>query len=306
MKILHAFALVVSALLLVTPARSFADEFKDANVRVIKVKGTPMVTTTADKPSTELKEGTFLEQGVSIKTDKNSEAVLLFSNGTTMTVKPGTTLALDEFLETPFDSTKVDYTHLKSEPSTSKTKVTVSEGSIVGDVCKLNKGSTFNIGTPVGVAGIRGTLIQVTVNTTTGGQISVTINLPEGVSDFAATNGQQITLENGQTVTVTSDPVSGTITLSNVSPMNAQTIRQIQALAEEVAAAIPAENAFEGVPDGSPEIGDGDGTDDAGGFGGDQGTGDVGTAPTGGSGGGGNGGGGGNSTPTPTPNPPVS
>ena len=92
------------------------------------------------------------------------------------------------------------------------------------------------------------TLIQVTINTTAGGSVSVTLNLPQGLSDFAATNGQQITLTNGQTVTVTSNPLTGTMTISGVSPLNAQTLRQIQALAEQVAAAIPATQAFEGVP----------------------------------------------------------
>ena len=92
-----------------------------------------------------------------------------------------------------------------------------------------------------------GALIQVTVNTTAGGSVSVTVNLPQGLSDFAATNGQQVTLSNGQTVIVTSDPVIGAMSISGVSPLSAQTLKQIHALAEQVVAAIPAIQAFEGV-----------------------------------------------------------
>ena len=92
------------------------------------------------------------------------------------------------------------------------------------------------------------TLIQVTVNTTAGGSVSVTVNLPQGLSDFAATYWRQVTLSNGQTVTVTSNPVTGTMTISGVSPLSAQTMQQIQSLAQQVAAAIPAIQAFEGVP----------------------------------------------------------
>lgn len=303
MKILHVFALVVSALLLVTPARSFAVEAKNGNIRVIKVKGTPVVTSTADNSSSELKEGAFLQQGNSIKTGKDSEAILLFSNGTTITVKPETNFVVDQFLQSPFDSTKVDYNHLKAEPSVSKTKVTVSEGSIVGDVCKLNKGSTFNIGTPVGVAGIRGTIVQVTVSRPGAGPQTVTVNLPEGTVDFSALDGQTFTLTDGTTITVNVGGQS-----SGITPLSAQQQADILSLVQQAAALIPNDGAFEGVSDGSPEIGDGEGDDGAGGFGGDQGAGDVGGVPTGGSGGGGGGssGGGGSATPTPTPAPPVS
>ena len=71
------------------------------------------------------------------------------------------------------------------------------------------------------------------------------MNLPQGLSDFATTNGRQVTLSNGLTITVTSNPIIGSMTLSGVPPLSAQTIQQIQSLAEQVAAAIPAQQAFE-------------------------------------------------------------
>jgi len=284
-----------------------ADEVKSVvgNVRVLKVKGTVTISI-AGNPHEALKEGAFVQQKQEIQTAKDSQAWLLFSNGTTVTIQPNSIFSVDKFLQTPFDSDKVDYTKVKSEPSISQTKISVNEGSIIADVAKLKKDSTFQIGTPVGVAGIRGTLIQVTVNTTAGGSVSVTVNLPEGLSDFAATNGRTFTLSNGQTITVTSDPVTHTMTLGNVSPLAAQTVQQIQSLAQEVATAIPAQKPFEGVPQSAPEKVGGTTTpplNSAGGFGGDTGAGNVGTAPGGGGSGGGGGGGGGGGTPTPTPRP---
>ena len=287
----------------------------DGNVRVLKVEGTVTITVPG-KPAEPLKEGTFIQQDHVVKTESGSQAWLLFSNGTTVTVRPNSIFSVDKFLQVPFDSNKVDYKKVKAEPSVSQTKISVKEGTIIADVAKLQKGSTFKIGTPLGVAGIRGTLIQVTVNTTAGGSVSVTINLPQGLSDFAVTNGQQITLSNGQTVTVTSNPTTGTMTISGVNPLNAQTIQQIQQLAEQVAAQIPEQRAFEGVNGSAPEqLGTGEPQQQGNtGFGGDQGTGNAGSAP---SGGGGGGGGGGSvptptptprptATPTPTPNPPPS
>ncbi|MEI8313077.1 MAG: FecR domain-containing protein, partial [Verrucomicrobiota bacterium] len=251
MKTFTLVSIAVLALLLGGTSAIFAQEGKaiPGNVRVLKVKGT-VTLTVSGKEAEPLKEGIFIQQDELVKTGADSQAWLLFSNGTTVTVQPNSKFSVDKFLQTPFDSTEVDYKkikaeHSKSEPSISQTKISVNEGSIIADVAKLNKGSSFKIGTPIGVAGIRGTLIQVTVNTTAGGSVSVTINLPQGLSDFAATNGQQVTLSNGQTVTVNSDPVTGTMTISGVSPLNAQTIQQIQQLAEQVAAQIPAQAVFE-------------------------------------------------------------
>jgi hypothetical protein len=291
---------VLAFLVCVTVQVSFAGNEKPGNIRVLDVSGDVSFTPTTGGAPQPLGKGAFVHQGQIIKTGKGAKALLLMSNGTQLSVDQNTTFHVVKFLQTPFDSSKVSFRDVKAEPSTSQTRISVTQGSIIADVAKLAKGSTFKIGTPAGDASIHGTLIQVTVNTTAGGSISVTINLPQGLSDFAATNGQQVTLANGQTVTVSSDPVTGTLSISGVSPLNAQTIQQIQALTEQVAAQIPAQQAFEGVPEGAPEqlgTGDPSGADSVGGLGGDQGAGDVGTAPGGGGGGGGGVGGGGYNNP---------
>ena len=264
---------------------SFAGNERPGNIRVLDVSGDVSFTPTTGGASQPLGKGAFVHQGQSIKTGKGAKATLLMSNGTELSIDQNTSLNVVKFLQTPFDSSKTSYRDLKAEPSTSQTRISVTQGSIIADVAKLAKGSTFKIGTPAGDAEIHGTLIQVTVNTTAGGQISVTINLPQGLSHFAATNGQQVTLDNGQTVTVSSDPVTGTLSIGGVSPLNAQTIQQIQALAEQVAAQIPAQQVFEGVSGTAPEqLGTGEvpQQDSPGGLGGDQGAGDVGIAPGGG------------------------
>ncbi|MBE2205344.1 MAG: FecR domain-containing protein, partial [Chthoniobacterales bacterium] len=254
---------------------------KEGNARVLKVQGSVTVSA-PKKPSEALKEGGFVQQNYVIKTGADSKAWLLFSNGATITIQPNTTFAIDTFLQTPFDSNKTDFKNIKEEPSISQTKLSVNEGSVVADVAKLNKGSTFGIGTPLGVAGIRGTLIQVTVTNMAGGRVTVTVNLPHGLTDVEALNGQEITLTDGQKVTLSRGP-NGTLEVDGVRTLDAQTIQQIQSLIEQIADSIPDQKVFEGVYDGAPEIPGGDETQDgASGFGGDQGTGNVGTAPLGG------------------------
>ena len=246
--------LIVCALVQV----SFADSGKPGSVRVLEVTGETSVALTDKSVPKPLVIGSFIQQGQVIKTGKDAKALLLMSNGTEIMVEPNTIFHVDRFVQTPFDSSKVSYHNIKAEPSTSQTRISVTTGTIIADVAKLAKGSSFKIGTPNGDLSIHGTLIEVTVNTTAGGSVSVTINLPQGLSDFASVNGQQVTLSNGQTVTVTANPVTGTISIGGVNPLNAQTIQQIQALAEQVAAQIPAQAVFEGI-NGSPapETGEG-------------------------------------------------
>jgi hypothetical protein len=236
MKTLTVLSLAVLALFLSGINRVSADEDlksgKVGNARVLKVKGSVTITISG-KPAEPLKEGIFVQQDQLIKTGADSQAWLLFSNGTTVTVQPNTSFSIDKFLQTDFDSNKVNYTKIKTEPSISQTKLAVNEGSIIADVAKLNKGSTFQIGTPIGVAGIRGTLIQVTVNNN-GGTVTVTVNLPHGIADFSAINGKQITLDGGQTITIKVDPATKAVTLSSPSPLPPQTADQIQNLIQNV------------------------------------------------------------------------
>jgi len=223
---------------------SFAGNEKPGNIRVLDVTGNVSLTLTPNSAPQPLVKGLFVQQGQVIKTGKGAKALLLMSNGTRISVDQNTSFHVNQFLQTPFDASNTSFRDLKAEPSTSQTRISVTEGSIIAEVAKLAKGSTFKIGTPTGDVAIHGTLIQVTVNTTAGGSLHVFVNLPEGLADFAAANGHQVTLSNGETITVTSNPNTGTMTLSGVSPLSAQSVRQIQNLAAEVAAAIPAYHAF--------------------------------------------------------------
>jgi len=258
MKTFTIAALSGLALLAFGTGQVFAVGAKAGNIRVLKVKGEVSLTVDKAQTTEPLKEGVYVQQEQIIKTGKNSEAVLLLSNGTTITVEQGTSFHVDKFLQAPFDSTKIIYKGLKNEPSTSQTKLHVQEGSIVADVCKLGKGSTFDIGTPVGVAGIRGTIIRVTVSRPNGaGEVSVTVDMPQGAAEFAGVDGRTITLSDGTTITIRLQPNGTTVTEGNVTPLTPQETQEIQALVEEALSLVPTEQTFDGVPDGSPEELDG-------------------------------------------------
>jgi hypothetical protein len=127
---------------------------------VAKVTG--MATAVKDGNTIILKNGTELTQGYVVNTGKNSSVVLAFSNGATLNLAADTSLAIDEFTQDPFAEDQ-SVSKLTSEPTTSKTKLNLSRGELVGNVKKLNydAGSSFSIQTPVGAAGIRGTTFRI-------------------------------------------------------------------------------------------------------------------------------------------------
>ena len=134
------------------------------NVRVVKIEGAGVQLVDTSGQTKPLKEGTFIRQGTKILTDAKSNVVLLFDNGTTVNIKPDSEFSIEKFSQDPFEASGVDYQSLKSEPSKSVTRLNIPEGSIVVDIAKLKKSSSFQIATPVGSAGIRGTSLGVQVN----------------------------------------------------------------------------------------------------------------------------------------------
>ena len=82
---------------------------------------------------------------------------LVFENGSGVNISPSSQFSIDEFIQDPFNSEGLDYKAVEQSPSASVTKISVPEGEIFFNVAKQKSGSNFEIGTPVGTAGIRGT-----------------------------------------------------------------------------------------------------------------------------------------------------
>jgi hypothetical protein len=76
-------------------------------------------------------------------------------------IQPETEFSIDRFITNPFDYDGIDYKTMTKEPSRSVTKLNVRSGDIFLNVVPLNKESKFDIVTPLGSAGIRGTSLSV-------------------------------------------------------------------------------------------------------------------------------------------------
>lgn len=149
------------ALAVILPLTAVAQQkMVPGNIRAVKVEGTAWQSD-ASGAKERLREGAFLKQGATVETAGNGNVILLFDNGSTMQIRPGTKFSISEFLVDPFDTGRVKLEGISREPTKSNTQLFVHEGTVTGDIAKLNRGSAYNISTPLATAGIRGTIVTV-------------------------------------------------------------------------------------------------------------------------------------------------
>ncbi len=181
-------------------------------IKVTRVKDM-VLRLTADGQSIPLKVGDLVTESDTIKTGPTGETVLVFMNGSSVKLSANSLLKIEEFKMDPLGE-DIYVGTLKSEPSVSKTKLYLAEGELVGDVKKLNRdlGSSYTVRTPVGAAGIRGTIFRI-IFTPTGNGKAFTFSLvtAEGVVVYdSATDGTTIKSEGldvpaGKQISVTVD-----------------------------------------------------------------------------------------------------
>lgn len=276
------------------------DNMVPGNIRAVKVDGTAWQIISGSGQRERLGEGDFLRQGNAVETDSDSRVVLLFENGSTIQLQPKTKFSVEAFMVDPFDTEKTDFRQLTAEPTKSVTKIGVNDGVITAKIPKLRRSSSYDIRTPLGTAGIRGTVVTVSVSQTaakfvvTEGMIQVTRDgqtfwISEGDSQQA--DGDTRTGREGT-------PEEETIIISteeNYTPPPGEVAslsQQGRQFSETANQSIPAE-PFSGAPQRQPgSTGDAaTGPTDGGDSGGSSGGGGAPALP-GGFGGGGGGGGG--------------
>ncbi|MEO5804072.1 MAG: FecR domain-containing protein [Verrucomicrobiota bacterium] len=152
-----------------------------------------------------LRVGTTLRPGATIQTAPESIVDLyLGENGPVVRVTPNTTVGMEKLT---YAGTGVD--------SVTETRLNLQSGTIIGNVKKLAKASKYEIKTPNGVAGIRGTDYVVTSKKLPDGSFEVTFTSVTGTLVVAANvngNPQTVVLNNGESWTPG----------SNVTPTSAQ------------------------------------------------------------------------------------
>ena len=120
--------------------------------------------------------------------------ILLLTNGTVATIKAETSMNIKKFTQEKFDMSKTDFNELKGEPSKSNTVIDIEIGDLVVDVKRLDKDSSFNIESPVGTAGIRGTVPAISVMQMPDGGFQQNTSMLRGEIAFTPRGGGLPTL----------------------------------------------------------------------------------------------------------------
>ena len=176
-------------------------------IMVAKVSG--KATKTINGVVTDLVVNMYVEQSATVNTGAgDSSVILLFSNGATTKLGADTELVIDEFLQDPFANLgTIKVKELEKEPSPSRTKISLKHGELVGDVKALlyDRGSEFTVQTPVGAAGIRGTVFRIVFRPGTNGQAFFQLTTASGRVDYTqpGQGGANNANANAQTTTAT-------------------------------------------------------------------------------------------------------
>jgi len=215
---------------------------KPGLIKAVKVEG-EVFRLAQDGQSTKLTEGAILTESDTVVTGKASSVVLVFMNGASVKLAPETKLAVQEFKMDPL-ADDIEVSKLTKEPSVSKTKLNLSYGEVVGEVKHLNRegGSYYEINTPVGAAGIRGTTFRIVFRPSGDGKaFNFTLSTSEGVVAFTGTTqatGVDVPKDKEVVVTGELDPNTQQVTSMQVSDVTNISPSAVQAIGEAVAAAI--------------------------------------------------------------------
>jgi len=137
-----------------------------------------------------------------LTTGKTGKVSLLFSNGTLITIKPGSRFYLRKYKQ--LEAVVEDLAppgKLEEEPTKSELSAHLDFGDLIVKAPKLKKGSSMNLSSPIGTAGIRGTMFQfMAVRNPVTGDIMGGINLVSGDIEFTDTDGNTVTILSGQSI----------------------------------------------------------------------------------------------------------
>jgi hypothetical protein len=187
------------------------------------VTGDVELINSADKTSRPLKRGDQFTEGNLVKAMPGGGALLVFSNGSTMKITENTQVEVTSYKQEAFDEkTQGTFLRLDKDPSKSTTELDLRNGTLQGEVKQINTnaGSKFTVNTPGGSAGIRGTILSITVIRNAAGQVTgIIATCMVGNVTFTPSPAVTVTGANGAKVT----------TVGNVNPdLNVGTGNQIQ------------------------------------------------------------------------------
>jgi len=218
---------VVALLCLLTFVLPLAGQGNQAGAFIlISQQGSVSYEQADGTPAQAIAVGKPIPLSYTITTGQGGQLVGLLSNGTLLTLDEDTRMKVGTFKQEPFDAGGKKLADLPGEPSKSEVGIDLDFGSLVVKTKKLNKGSAFDINSPVGVAGIRGTEFQMASRPGQGVQLDVT----ESTVAFTPPGGVPMPVTQGNGLSVSP---SGVPTMRPVNPTVARKIETTNQTATE-------------------------------------------------------------------------
>ncbi len=177
--------------------------------------------------------GSIVPEGASVETGPGGSALLLLSNGTVVTVTENAKMKIKSFDQEAFTSNGKSMKDFQEELSPSRVLVDLEVGSLVVQTKKLSKKSNFEISSPVGTAGIRGTEFKMGFDATAGIELDVTEST---VAFTPVGNDRPVPVSAGNGLSVRPGGVAAP---RPVNPEVAVQISNLNARAQAAVASIP-------------------------------------------------------------------
>ena len=219
-------------------------EMKRGAIVVAAIQGNSKIFKPGATEGKNVTKGMLVQQGEKILTGKAATVSLAFENGSVIQVEPDSSFVVEEFLQAPWDASAMNLSEMKTEPSNSKLATFLEYGEVTSGVKKLNKGSSLNVTTPLGTAGIRGTDFQVGLQRdSSGASKSLSVTVASGEVAVSTSSGGTTSVTGGSSATVTVTPgandtpsVVSQPTSSQISPESTLMILQSVRSQQESAA----------------------------------------------------------------------
>ncbi|MBP6865514.1 MAG: FecR domain-containing protein [Candidatus Didemnitutus sp.] len=244
---LNLFRFLFCAFAAFAVALSASAQTQAGAVKAARVTG-EVLKLSKDGTTASIKDGQLLTETDTVITRGSATVVLVFANGSSISLAENSRLAIEEFKMDPLAG-DINVAKLSGEPSVSKTRLNLAYGEMVGNVKKLNAASVYDVQTPVGAAGIRGTTFRIVLRFDAQGKASFSLATSEGLVNFTASGTVQVTSGTGEaavpagtevTATVTVDPTSGAITNIAVSTPSTISATAAAAITSAVTTAVEA------------------------------------------------------------------
>ena len=226
----------------------------------VPVEGT-VVTGADGQANLALSNGAFFQihenSSFSIPHFEQSAFEFVFASGAPIHKKQVEELGADEAVVKCLDASENAWNDLPAEPTESSTGFALNYGTMIGESKKLKNNSQMNITTPIGAAGIRGTIWRLTTQKSGGAssnQFRGTLDVSEGRVDFSKKDGTssvQVKSGFGMNVQATVLP-NGAVSFDSLGT-NRMSPERAQLLVSSIKEVAQVQQAFTAVQ-GSPEV----------------------------------------------------